>query len=79
MQARIDSQTVFRLQALTNRPLLRGIDSAINECLDRLEKLEKSRGVTRRKWNVVGGGYDCLKQFTQIKVSTNVLFPHYML
>lgn len=48
MQARINSNTVFRLQALTGRPLLRGIDSSINECLDRLEKLEKITRINSR-------------------------------
>ena len=43
MQARIRNETVFRLQALTHRPLLRGIDDAINECLDKLEQFEKPR------------------------------------
>jgi len=40
MNAKLDDKTVMRISSLINQPISRGIDKAINLCLDRLEVLE---------------------------------------
>lgn len=39
LKPNLKDETVMRVQELTNEPISRGMDKAINQCLDELEKL----------------------------------------
>ena len=41
MKPNIKDETVMRVQDITNEPVSRGMDKAINQCLDELEDLRK--------------------------------------
>ncbi|MCH7560004.1 MAG: hypothetical protein IIC67_01310 [Thaumarchaeota archaeon] len=38
MNAKLNDKTVMRISQILNQPISRGIDKAINSCLDKLEK-----------------------------------------
>ena len=44
MNAFLRSETVFRIQKITGKPISRGLDKAITEILDEFEKLISSQG-----------------------------------
>ena len=41
LKPNIKDETVMRVQDITQEPISRGMDSAINRCLDELEELRK--------------------------------------
>lgn len=43
MKPVITDETVMRIEKTIDEPVTRGMDSAINKCLDRLDELEKER------------------------------------
>jgi hypothetical protein len=44
MNAKLNDKTVMRISQILNQPISRGIDKAINSCLD---KIVKPKGVQR--------------------------------
>ena len=43
MNARLDSSTVKRVEEIIDEPISRGMDKAINQCLDELDELRKKQ------------------------------------
>lgn len=43
MNAKLGNSTVKRIERQVDQPLSRGIDKAINQCLDELDELKKER------------------------------------
>lgn len=41
MKPNLSDKTVLRIQEMTDEPVTRGMDKAINQCLDELEQLRK--------------------------------------
>ena len=46
MKPVITDETVMRIEKTIDEPVTRGMDSAINKCLDRLDELEKEHNGT---------------------------------
>ncbi len=43
MKPVIRNETVLRIQKIVNEPISRGMDLAINKCLDKLDKFETKK------------------------------------
>jgi len=41
MQAKLQDETVNRISDTTDQPISRGIDKAVNDCLDQLDELKE--------------------------------------
>ena len=49
MQSRISDKTIERLEEHTGKPISRGVDKAVQECLDKLEELQEVEGGSREQ------------------------------
>lgn len=45
IQANLKPETVQRISDISNRPVTRGIDKMINECLDKIDSQNNGKGV----------------------------------
>ena len=49
IQANLKPETVQRIASIANKPVTRGIDKMINQCLDELQKVKRNCGQEETK------------------------------
>ncbi len=49
MKPVLKEETVLRVQGIVNVPISRGMDNAINKCLDELDALREEKAILRCK------------------------------